>query len=463
MNIKPYLILQLDEHSSRVGYETRIEAAIRSFRNHHRSVTAEKVNQPVAYGPSLTPVKEKDLSGKTLIIPNLDNLTLTLMIANLRSAGIDARLLEETRTSIQKSLRYNSGQCIPLNIIAQEFIDYVEKNNLEPSKTVLWMLDTNMSCNLRMFPHHIKHIFNSYGRGMSDAGVYAGGLSFVDISIKLPVDTYLAYMFGGLVRKMGCRIRPYEKEKGATDRIIKKSIAILADSFLGNRSKESAVDEVVSSFESIETQYEQRPQIAIFGDMYVRDNEVMNQDLEHFIEDNGGEVITTPYSSYIKMVSGQYFRKWFVEGRYLDVLSSKTLIATVTRLEKLYYKYFERILKEPEHKYDESPEKILSEYNIRIEHTGESMDNILKIFYIKKYYPDVSLFVQTIPALCCASLITEAMAREIEKKTGTPVVSVTYDGTGGNKNDIIIPYLRYSTVKHPGGMEPRRFPAAAGE
>ena len=31
---KPYLILQLDEHDSSVGYETRIEAAIRAFRNH---------------------------------------------------------------------------------------------------------------------------------------------------------------------------------------------------------------------------------------------------------------------------------------------------------------------------------------------------------------------------------------------------------------------------------------------
>jgi hypothetical protein len=30
---KPYLILQLDEHGSNVGYETRIEAAVRSFRN----------------------------------------------------------------------------------------------------------------------------------------------------------------------------------------------------------------------------------------------------------------------------------------------------------------------------------------------------------------------------------------------------------------------------------------------
>ncbi len=451
---KPYLILQLDEHSSSVGYETRIEAAIRSFRNHHSSRSREETQEQVKYAPSLIPNREKELTGKTLIIPNWDNLSMPLIIANLQSEGIDARLLEETHTSIQKSLRHNSGQCIPLNIIAQEFIDYVEKHDLDPGKTVLWIMATNLACNLKMFPHHIKNIFHSYGHGMSAAEVYTGSMSFVDLSIKLPLNSYLAYMFGGLVRKMGCRIRPYEKEKGITDRTIKKSIDILADSFLGNRSKESAVAEVVSLFEDIETHYEQRPKVALFGDLYVRDNEVMNQDLVHFIEDNGGEVITTPFSSFLKMISSQYFRKWFIEGHYLHVLSSKTFFATATMLEKSYYKYFKRVLREPDLEYNESPEKILADYNIRVENTGESMDNILKIHYIKKHYPDVALFVQTSPAFCCPSLVTEAMGKEIENKTGTPMVSITYDGTGGNKNDIIIPYLKYADSNRLKSIKP---------
>ena len=36
---KPYLVLELDEHDSRLGYETRIEAAVRAFRNHHAGDT----------------------------------------------------------------------------------------------------------------------------------------------------------------------------------------------------------------------------------------------------------------------------------------------------------------------------------------------------------------------------------------------------------------------------------------
>jgi predicted nucleotide-binding protein (sugar kinase/HSP70/actin superfamily) len=254
-------------------------------------------------------------------------------------------------------------------------------------------------------------------------------------------------MFGGMIRKIGCKIRPYERHKGQTDRVIAWAKDILREAFLGNRSKEQAVAEVVTGFEGIETgdrrPHPQRPKVAIFGDLYARDNDVFNQNLIHFIEENGGEVLTTPYSEYLKMVSGPYLRKWLIEGHYLSALSSQALMATLKRKEKIYNSHFARILNEPEPVYDEPAGNILARYNVRLENTGESMDNILKIHYIKKQHPDVALFVQASPAFCCPALITEAMAAEIERQTNTPVVSITYDGTGGNKNEVIIPYLKY--------------------
>jgi predicted CoA-substrate-specific enzyme activase len=437
---KPYLILQLDEHESSVGYETRIEAAIRSFENHHSIKTRKKV---AVYTPSLSSVKKADLFDKTLVIPNWDDITLKFMVANLKREGIDARLMEESETSIQKSLRHNTGQCIPINIIAQEFTDYVKTNQLDPEKTLLWMVSSQIACNIGLFPRHLKRLLQSYGKGMEKAGVYAGAMSFIDISLRLPINTYFAYMFGGFIRKIGCRIRPYEKKKGATDRVLKESVDVLIDAFLGRRSKEEALAKVISSFETIEMSHEQKPKVAIFGDLYVRDNDVMNQNLIRFIEKHNGEVIVTPYSSYVQMIARAYLKKWFLEGKYLEVLSSKALMSTVTQLEKIYHKYFGQILENSSPEYDENPENILSEYNVRTEHTGESMDNLLKIFYVKKHYPDVSLFVQTSPAFCCPSLVTEAMAKEIEKKTGVPIVSITYDGSSTNKNEAVIPYLTY--------------------
>lgn len=444
---KPYLILQLDEHDSRTGYETRIEAAVRSFQNHHAQHKVAKRTDPV---PAAAQPRKHRLNGKTLIIPNWDDVAMRLVVANLQKEGIDACLLQGNETSAQKGLRYNTGKCIPLNIIAQEFIDHVERHNLDPSRTALWLADSTLGCNLPMFPHYIQRLLNAYGNGMEKAGIYIGLTSFMDISLKLPINTYLAYMFGGLLKKMLCRIRPYEKSRGATDRAFEQSIGLLTDAFSGQRSKADALEEVIPLFEAIDRSDEQKPKVAIFGDLYVRDNDRMNQNLIRLIEENGGEVVTTPYSAYIKMIAGQYLRKWFTEGKYISVLSSKALISTVYRLEKTYYRYFERILKEPDAVYDDPPEKILAKFRLLREHTGESMDNVLKIHYLKKQYPDLALLIQTNPAFCCPSLVTEAMAKQIEHEIHVPIITITYDGTESNKNDLVIPYLTYvrSADKH---------------
>ena len=441
---KPYLILQLDDHDSTGGYETRIEAAVRSFRNHH---TLNKDRKTCTALPPLVASKSRHLLNRTLILPNWDPITCNLLAANLNRIGIDARCLEETPAGIQKSMQLNSGQCIPLNIIAMEFMDYIKAHGLNPAHTALWMTSGEIACNLKLYPHYIKNILHAYGNGMEQADVYLGEMSMFDISMKLPINNYFAYMFGGMIHKIGCKIRPYERRQGDTDRVIAAAGDILRQAFLGNRSREEAVSEVVSKFEAIETiapaRRPRRPKVAIFGDLYARDNHVFNQNLIAFIEANGGEVFTTPYSEYLKMVSRPYLRKWLIEGHYLSAISSQALMATLRRKEKLYYSHFARILNEPEPEYSEPAKEILARYNVRLENTGESMDNILKIHYIKKHHPDVALFVQANPAFCCPSLVTEAMASEIERITGTPVVAITYDGTGGSKNDVIIPYIKF--------------------
>jgi predicted CoA-substrate-specific enzyme activase len=454
---KPFAILQLDEHDSNVGYETRIEAAVAAFKEHYG-----KHQRAIKTPRSLTSIQSvpvTELHYRTLVFPNWDPTAQRLMVANLRRNGFDAHLLEGSEASTRKSLRMNNGQCMPLTIIAQEYVDFIKTHDLDPTRTVLWLSAAKIACNIGLFVRHIQHLLQAQGKGMEKAGLYIGHLSLADISMKLPLNTYLAYMFGGLLKKMACLIRPYEKIAGTTDRVLEQSLLLLESVFASSQSKEAALDQVVHWFDSIERAptdpSRPRPKVAIFGDLYVRDNEMINQGLIHFIEAQGGEVVTTPYSSYLKMIVQPYLRKWFVEGRYLEALSSKAFIATVSRLEKTYYKYFQRVLQEPEPIYDASAQEILSAYGVRIENNGESMENLLKIHYLKKLHPDIALFIQTNPAFCCPSLVTEAMASTIEKITQTPIVSITYDGIGGNKNDVLIPYLKFprkAAVHFPGPM-----------
>ncbi|MBN2780388.1 MAG: CoA activase [Candidatus Marinimicrobia bacterium] len=444
---KPYLILQLDEHDSNVGYETRVEAGVRAFRNHLAATQGENP-KPAKY--PVAPTTEHEIKGKTLLLPNWDPMVIPLIAANLRSAGVDARVLEETPRLIAESMKMNTGQCIPVNAIAHEYITYIKKYGLDPSKTLLWMTRGGWACNIPMYSPYIKTLLNESEENVGGAGVYIGNIAMFDISPVVSVKTYFAFMFGGNLKKIGCMIRPYEVEKGKTDRVLAQCRNIFRDAFLGKMRYLDAVEMVMEYLDAIETDRSRpRPKVAIFGDLYVRDNEVMNQDLIHVIEKAGGEVVITPYHDYAKIAFAAYEKKWLKQLNVSDLVVYRTLLAAMQLFENRYQPSFGKYVGESVSPRNPDAVRELDRFHIRIEQDGESYENILKIFRIIKEHPDIALFIQTNPSFCCPSLITEAMSRDIEEITGVPVLTITYDGTDTPKNDMIVPYLKYARTGAP--------------
>jgi predicted nucleotide-binding protein (sugar kinase/HSP70/actin superfamily) len=435
---KPYLILQIDEHDSGVGYETRIEAALRSFRNHALRKDPA-IKQPF---PQIIPGIEKKIGEKTLLIPNWDAYSSRLLEALLRRKGIDARLLEPSELSIRKSMAHNTGQCIPINIVVQDAITYIGKYALDPASTMVWMSNSRLTCNFRLYPEYIKTLLDNYGQGMEKVTVYQGMVSNLEISINTAIQTYFVYMLGGLIRKMGCQARPFELIQGSTDQAIENSLAALEKAFAGQLDLEIAVVEMARQFNDIQlAENGNKPEVAIFGDLFVRDHEVMNQDLISFVENAGGLVVTTPYHDYVKFTSSNVIRRMRKRGEYSMALLYRILLSLLDKLDRKYYRQLESIIGMKEKINPGNLEKHLETFNVKPYHSGESYDNLLKVFHILEHHPDLSLFVQTNPAFCCPALITEAMTRKIKAVSGVPVVTVTYDGTSEGKNDIILPYL----------------------
>ena len=450
---KPYLILQLDDHDSTVGYETRIEAGIRTFVNHfqkHRKDSfpnAEIHKNREIFNWQFG--KSHPLKNKTMLLPSWDPQVGPLLEAVLQNSGLDARLIDNTNESIQRSLSHNTGQCLPLNIIVQNAIDYIETRKLDPENTVLWVVKSTLSCNLSMFAQYMQKLLNDYGKGLEKTTVYSGDLMFYDISLQTAINAYLAYMFGGNIRKIGCMIRPYEKEKGRTDEVMKESFVLLREAFREGKPKEKILEYIIGKFKRIETVRTERMKVAIFGDLYVRDNDLMNQDLVKIVEENGGEVITTPYSDYIKIIVEPFTARAFKEGRYLDYAKTKFLKSLIPIVEENYAPYFNQIFGESKKEEKSELDGWLNKFGLNLLHRGESFENILKIHRLLTLHPDIDLFIQTNPSYCCPSLVTEAMAPRIEELTGVPVVTIEYDGTSGLKNEDVIPYLKFRKMKHP--------------
>ncbi|MFP4474110.1 MAG: acyl-CoA dehydratase activase [Desulfatibacillaceae bacterium] len=437
---KPYLVLQLDEHDSNVGYETRVEAAVRAFTNHLEREKAVFRRVP----HTLVPERVEDLSGKTLLMPNWDPVVMPLVAAALSSAGVDAIPLTESPDIIRRAMRHNTGQCIPLNIIAEEAAHTIREHGLSPSKTAVWTAGSRLACNLDMFPHHIRTLLCAKGGGLEETGIYTGDLSFRQASPKLPLRIYTAFLTGGLLRRMVCRTRPHEVHAGDADSVAEWALERLAGALSNGGGAKQAMGEVAAAFADIAVDHEPRPLVGIFGDLYVRDNEVMNQDLVRRIEQAGGEAIPVSYTDYVKIIAGPYFRRWLREGRFGVWAANAAFLTAASAYEPLVRKQADPVLGARKKHGRPDPDKVLEQYGVRVEHSGESLDNLLKAHTLAEEHPGLRLFVQVSPAFCCPSLVTEAMSRRIAKNTGVPVVSVTYDGATGDKNEVVVPYVEYA-------------------
>lgn len=439
---KPYLILQLDEHDSSIGYETRIEAAVRAFANHRARSRRSVVLDAAVRRPSVSPPLEEVVGDRTMLLPNWDPITSPLLAANLRAHGVNTITLEESPLSIRRSMRLNSGQCIPVSAIAQEAIDYVRDHALDPSRYVLWMGKSNWACGIPLYPQFLKGVFVQEGLG--ELGVYVGDFTYTDISPMATVGAYFAYQIGGWIRRIACSTRPYEKNPGQTDALVEKWRQRFETviEFKGDRLQ--ALHDMIADLTAVPVERTPRPKVAIFGDLYVRDNDVMNQDLVHRIEEAGGEAVTTPYSDYVKIIGAAHFERLRRNGEYADYAKLRLIAGVIGRLERKYQREVEPILGPALPWRRSGIAEELRRFGMVPDQEGESYENALKIQHLINRYDDLSLFVQTSPAFCCPSMVTEALASSVERITGIPIVTITYDGTEGDKNSVIVPYIKYA-------------------
>jgi predicted nucleotide-binding protein (sugar kinase/HSP70/actin superfamily) len=326
----------------------------------------------------------------------------------------------------------------------QAAVETIRLADLDPSRTLVWMSRSNLACNLPLFPLQMQHLFETIGGGMEQVRVYVGDISFIELSARVALNIGRAYLFAGFVRKVACRLRPYETEPGATDRAVAEAIVLLSAAFADGSPRHPALEQAMRLFDRVPVAPGRRPKVAIFGDLYVRDNDVFNQGLVRAIEEAGGEAVVTPPADFARIIVGEQRRRWHLEGQLQQLLLYSNLVRLLDRMARHYHRHAARFLG-PFHPVRMSgAEEFLARFGVRTEHFGESMENLLKIYHLAREHPDLRLFVQASPAFCCPSLVTEAMARDIQRVTGVPVVSLTYDGTGRYRNDAIVPYLRFS-------------------
>ena len=65
------------------------------------------------------------------------------------------------------------------------------------------------------------------------------------------------------------------------------------------------------------------------GDIYVRDNEIFNQDLIRGLERAGAEAVTIPFIDTMGLLAATHFQSQWLDGSYMGLLRDKALYGTL--------------------------------------------------------------------------------------------------------------------------------------
>ncbi len=455
---KPYLILQIDEHNSEVGYDTRIEAAIRTFRSDFLE------NKLILKKKKTVKIDRSFPKDGYVLIPNYDSLSCSLISAAFEREGYRAVLIEESSNTIQSSLRLNDGQCLPISAIVQGAIETVKKHGLPVDNTAIFLNTIcKLSCNFPQYPMMARQLLKKEGGEFENLHIFATEFEMNRLPYDLIYNVYLAYLLGGLLRRIVCKIRPYEIKAGQSDKILEESRQKLYDCFQSKTSKEEIFKQIVDDFASISmyTNSNSKPKVGIIGDLYLRDNDVFNQQLIREMEQLGAEVISTPFSYILRLLAVKSQSNLFKKRRYISLFRMKMMIEILEQFEKRFYNITKKIIDEEFPSLDDTILLPLKEYNLSLKHGGETAQNIIKIYSMLHHYPDISMFIHVNPLFCCPGLVSESIFKQVEKKVGIPIISIIYDGTMNNKNDLLAPHLYYIqhalTTKHNVNLSARVF------
>jgi predicted nucleotide-binding protein (sugar kinase/HSP70/actin superfamily) len=191
--------------------------------------------------------------------------------------------------------------------------------------------------------------------------------------------------------------------------------------------------EIRSIFERIKIKnIKRKPRIGVIGDLYLKYNIILNQDIYSLIEELDGEIVIP---SFTETVAGLLDADTRVNG--LEPKYRRGLVI----FEKHYEKVFQGMLDDVFEPSLEECYGLSKEYGIMHHIPGETAINIGRmLYYIKHKTVDAAVHLN--PVFCCPGVVTSSIFRKIQKDSGIPIIDIFYDGTN-KPNRIIIPRLFY--------------------
>ncbi|VVS93160.1 acyl-CoA dehydratase activase [Desulfoluna spongiiphila] len=431
---KPYLILQLDEHASDVGYLTRIEAAIDTFVADYDRRKAESKEIVI---PRTTFAPDTPEEGDTVLIPMVDARINRLQAEVFKAAGYKAEVLPMDNTTLNLGYRFASGgECLPNVAIVGSVISRLSQGDLAPEQAIVYLPNICLSCNFNQYANLVKAAGTKAGYAEIKVMNTNGQAAVPGISARHNAQLLSVTILSSILSKLRFRFLPYETEEGATMKAVGEAEAIIAWHIANRKSLMTAAEKVRELFGGLPLPKTRKPRIAILGDMYAKYNEVLNEAICDHAEALGGEVILPSYNELV------------VHSIFADTRQNhcgEKLLGTMTGYEEKFEAIFDGLLEGVTEPPLDECQALMEEFGLTSFIAGETAVSLGRMLYYVKHGL-VSAVIHVNPVFCCPGVISASIFRKIQERYGVPVIDLFYDGTN-KPNRMIDPHMFYLTRK----------------
>ena len=450
---KVHTLLKIDEISNLGAVKIRIRSLLAAL-DYKKKVLKKSIKKKIEYKKAkFTKNMKKDY---TILAPQMAPMHFKLISVAFKQEGYNLEILPETKEALDYGLQYvNNDACYPSILVIGELISALKSGKYDLDKTAVMISQTGGSCRATNYLGFLKKAIKDSGfEKVPILSLNANGFEKQEgfkITPALAHRCLLAVSYGDILMKLLYHIRPYEINKGESEKLYntwneRVKINIQNGSFFEYKRN---ITNIIEDFSNIKTSSEKKVKVGIVGEILVKFSPFANNHLAEFIENEGGEVYTSSLMNFIKYC---IFSDIFINERFKGKLSALKLKITLWIIDR-YTKVIDNALrKNKKFRNDESIETLAKKTSKYISIGNQSGEGWFlmgeMIEFIEKGVPNI-VCVQ--PFGCLPNHITgKGMIKKLREEYSDKFVNIApidYDPAYSEVNQLNRIKLMLSVAK----------------
>lgn len=342
---KVHTLLKIDEISNLGAVKIRIRSLLAAL-DYKKKVLKKSIKKKIEYKKAkFTKNMKKDY---TILAPQMAPMHFKLISVAFKQEGYNLEILPETKEALDYGLQYvNNDACYPSILVIGELISALKSGKYDLNKTAVMISQTGGSCRATNYLGFLKKAIKDSGfEKVPILSLNVNGFEKQEgfkITPALAHRCLLAVSYGDILMKLLYHTRPYEINKGESEKLYntwneRVKINIQNGSFFEYKRN---ITNIIEDFSNIKTSSEKKVKVGIVGEILVKFSPFANNHLAEFIENEGGEVYTSSLMNFIKYC---IFSDIFINERFKGKLSALKLKITLWIIDR-YTKVIDNALR----------------------------------------------------------------------------------------------------------------------